>query len=79
MDFVWLEKAKWQVQLYAELDKLNAVSWLGFCEAVFGVGNQWALSVGWTLTLLTIIGISCIWWKGRRKGDLKSANGTNLC
>ena len=73
--FVWLEKAKWQVQLYAELDKLNAVSWLGFCEAVFGAGNQWALSLGWTLTLLTIIGISYVWWKGGRKGDLTSQMG----
>jgi len=73
--FVWLEKAKWQVQLYAELDKLNAVSWLGFCEAVFGVGNKLALSVGLTLTLLTIIGISYIWWKGGRKGDLTAQMG----
>lgn len=52
--FVWLEKAKWQVQLYSELDKLNAVSWLGFSETLFGFGNQWALSVlsvGLTLPL----------------------------
>jgi hypothetical protein len=73
--FVWLEKAKWQVQIYAELDKLNAVSWLGFCEAVLGAGNQWALFLGWTIALLTIIGISYVWWKGGRKGDLTSQMG----
>lgn len=66
----WLEKAKWQIQIYSLIDKENAISWLGFSEAILGAGNQWALIIGWSLTILTIIGISFIWWVGGRKADL---------
>jgi hypothetical protein len=71
----WMENAKWQVQIDSVVNKENAVSWLSFFEAIFGAGNQWALIVGWTLTGLTVIGISLIWWIGNKKSDLTSQLG----
>ena len=77
---VWLENAIWQVQAYSMLDKENAVSWLGFTEAVLGVGNQWALIIGWALTVLTVIGISLLWWTDRMKNDSAALIGmTSIC
>jgi len=77
---VWLENAAWQVQAYSMIDKENAVSWLGFTEAVLGVGNQWALIIGWALTVLTVIGISLLWWTGGLKNDSAALIGmTSIC
>jgi len=72
---VWLQKANWQVQRYAVLDKLVAVSWLGFFEAVLGGGNKWALIAGWSLTIFTIVAISWIWLAGGQRADLMAQMG----
>jgi len=78
--FVWLEHAKWQVQAYSSIDKENAVSWLGFFEAILGTGDQRALIIGWALTGLTIIGISLLWWVWGRKNNLTALVGmTSVC
>jgi hypothetical protein len=77
---VWLKNAAWQVQAYSMIDKANAVSWLGFAEAVLGVGNQWALITGWVPTVLTVVGISLLWWTGGMKNDSAALIGmTSIC
>jgi hypothetical protein len=77
---VWLDNAKWQIQAYSVIDKENAVSWLGFTEAVLEAGNQWAAIIGWVLTVLTAIGISLLWWAGGRKNFSTALIGvTSVC
>ncbi len=77
---VWFENAQWQLQAYAVIDKENAISWLGFTEALLGAGDQRALVIGWVLTVMTAAGISMLWWTGRIQNDLTALTGvTSVC
>jgi hypothetical protein len=53
----------------------NAISWLGFSQAFFGVESKTAFVLGWGMTLGTIVGLSWVWWAGGRQADLTSQMG----
>ena len=67
---VWIEAARRFASIDAAANAANAVSWLGFAEALFGAGEPVALTLGHGLAALTIILISGIWFFGGRKADL---------
>jgi len=66
---VWFDAARGFAALDASANSANAISWLGFAEAVLGPGNPAALTLGWSLIALTILVISGIWWIGGRRAD----------
>lgn len=77
---IWLKNASWQIQAYADLDKENAISLLGFTEAIIGVGEPWALMIGYTLTLMTAVGISLLWCNSKMKRNSTALIGiTSTC
>ncbi len=67
---IWIDAASRFAALDAAANSANAISWLGFSEAVLGPGNPAALTLGWGLTALTILAISAIWWAGGRRADI---------
>ncbi len=72
---IWFEYAKWAIQPPMGFEPDKAISWLGFFKALLGVDSTFALILGWTMLLGTIIGISWIWFVGGRRADLKAQIG----
>ncbi len=66
---VWLQAAGRFASIDAAANAANAVSWLGFSEAVLGAGAPAALALGWGLAMITVLSISAIWWAGGREAD----------
>jgi hypothetical protein len=67
---VWIEAARRFASIDAAANAANAVSWLGFAEALFGAGEPVALTLGHGLAVLTVIFVSGIWFCGGRNADL---------
>jgi hypothetical protein len=63
----WLEFANWLSTIDATLDRQNAISWLGFLQALLGAESRGALAVGGALIVATVLGISWLW--ARRLDD----------
>ncbi len=59
----WSDQVKWFAELDAEVNGSNAVSWLGFAENLWGVGDPIARAVGWALASLTAAGLAWFWWR----------------
>ena len=72
---IWFEYAKWAIQPPMGFEADKAISWLGFFKALLGVDSTFALMLGWTMLLGTIIGISWIWFVGGRRADLSTQIG----
>lgn len=72
---IWFEYAKWAIQPPMGFEADKAISWLGFFKALLGVDSTFALILGWTMLLGTIIGISWIWFVGGRRADLSAQIG----
>ena len=72
---IWFEYAKWAIQPPMGFEADKAISWLGFFKALLGVDSRFALILGWTMLLGTIVGISWIWYVGGRRADLSAQIG----
>lgn len=59
----WSEQVRWFTELDAEANASNAVSWLGFSEALFGAGSTTAGLIGWPLAGLTAAAMAWAWWR----------------
>ena len=71
----WFEFGQWFSHTDAGVNSKNAISWLGFSQAFFGVESKTAFVLGWGMTLGTIVGLSWVWWAGGRQADLTSQIG----
>ena len=71
----WLEFGQWFSNVDASVNSKNAVSWLGFFQALLDVESNTALVLGWGMTLGTIVGLSWVWWAGGPRADLTSQIG----
>ncbi len=71
----WTTFALWFSDVDAQINKANAISWLGFFQGIMGVRNKAAHIIGWGMSLLTAGYLSWVWWKGGKKADLKSQLG----
>lgn len=59
----WSEQVRWFTELDAEVNASNAVSWLGFSEALFGAGSTTAGLIGWPPAGLTAAAMAWAWWR----------------
>lgn len=64
----WSDQVRWFTELDADVNGANAISWLGFAENLWGVGDPVARAVGWTLALGTA-GILVWCWVRRPRLD----------
>lgn len=75
----WISKWYTLAQAFSERDafvnRINAISWLGFFQGTMGKKSIAALILGWGLSLLTAVYISWVWWRGGREADLSDQLG----
>jgi len=62
----WYHLLKWFPNADAVQNKHNAVSWIGFLDAIFGTDNKASMIIGYILCTASIVGISLIWTLGRK-------------
>lgn len=68
----WYQLLKWFSNADAVQNKHNAVSWIGFLDAIFGIDNKTSTIIGTVLCLASIMGISSIWAFGKKKADFSA-------
>lgn len=71
----WYHFLKWFVPTDANVNGYNAVSWIGFLDAVFGTENSITFIIGYVCCFATVIFISYVWVVGGTKSDLNAQMG----
>ena len=71
----WYNFLKWFVPADANINRHNAVSWIGFLDAVFGTENKIAFLIGYACCFATVLIISYVWTVGGTKSDFNSQMG----
>ncbi len=51
------------------------VSWQGMAQALFGDGNRFAVVLGWSFSVATIVALSWVWFRGGREADFSAQLG----
>ena len=51
------------------------VSWQGVDQALFGDGNRFAVVLGWSFSVATIVALSWVWFRGGREDDFSAQLG----
>ena len=59
--FEWFEFAIWFSQADADANSINAVSWLGFSETLFGTANKNVLFWGFSASVVHSLLLSFYW------------------
>jgi len=65
----WYDFLKWFPNADAVQNKHNAVSWIGFMDAIFGTDNKLSAAIGCLLCFTSICVISYIWFVGGKRSD----------
>ena len=65
----WLAFARWFANVDAEINRHNAISWLGFLQALLGTESRAALVAGGMLIGTMVVGVSWLWAVAGRRGD----------
>lgn len=71
----WFKFALWFTHVDSIVNCKNAVSWLGFFQCIFGSEAGIALILGWGMAIVTIVGLSLLWWIGGKQADIISQIG----
>jgi hypothetical protein len=71
----WYNFLKWFVPADANMNRHNAVSWIGFLDAIFGTENKIAFLIGYACCFSTVLIISYVWTVGGTKSDFNSQMG----
>jgi hypothetical protein len=71
----WYHFLKWFVPADANHNGYNAVSWIGFLDAIFGTNNKTATILGYAFCSMTVVIISYVWAVGRAKSDFNAQMG----
>jgi len=66
----WLALVETFSRLDVQVNFADLVSWQGFVQALLGHDAPIARAVGWGLAAATVLGLSWIWFAGRRNGDI---------
>jgi len=74
----WLKYANWAAQIDSGINAHNAVSWLGFFQAVLGPYNQAAILTGWGMTIVTCTFLAVLWFIAGRRGDYTALMGITM-
>lgn len=64
----WWDVAKAFGKIDSEVNGFSSVSWLGFLENAWGVGDPLAAGLGWALAVLTALGLVWLWRRNGREG-----------
>jgi hypothetical protein len=73
--YQWYHFLKWFVPADATVNGHNAVSWIGFLDAVFGTRNSITFMIGCLCCFATVLVISYIWAVGGTKSDFNAQMG----
>ncbi len=71
----WYHFLKWFVPADAHVNGHNAVSWIGFLDAVFGTENRITFIIGYACCFATVLFISYVWAVGGTKSDFNAQMG----
>ena len=71
----WYHFLKWFVPADAHVNGHNAVSWIGFLDAVFGIENNFLFIIGYACCIVTVLFISYVWALGGSKSDFNAQIG----
>jgi hypothetical protein len=71
----WYNFLKWFVPADAIVNGYNAISWIGFLDAVFGTENRMGFILGYACCFATVVIISYVWNVGRAQSDFNSQMG----
>jgi hypothetical protein len=71
----WYPLLRWFSLVVSDTNGHNAVSWIGFMDAVFGTGNKVVSMLGYVCSGLTVLFISYVWAKGGTKSDFNAQMG----
>jgi hypothetical protein len=71
----WYHFLKWFALVVSDTNGHNAVSWIGFLDAVFGTENSITFIIGYACCFATVLVISYIWAVGGSKSDLNAQMG----
>jgi hypothetical protein len=75
----WLSYSYWVTRVAAEIDKQNAISWIGFFESIGGTESRLATVVGIIFAGATAAITCWVWWKAGPRGDLSREMGVAIC
>jgi hypothetical protein len=75
----WLSYSYWVTQVAAEIDKQNAISWIGFFEAIGGAESRLATVAGILFAGATAATTCWVWWKSGRGADLNMLMSIAVC
>jgi hypothetical protein len=71
----WYHLIKWFAHIVSDTNGHNAVSWIGFLDAVFGTENRISFIVGYVCCFATVLFISYVWAVGGTKSDFNAQMG----
>lgn len=71
----WYNFINWFSNASANINGHNAVSWIGFLDALFGTENRVTFVIGAVCCFATVLVISYIWTIGRTKSDFNAQMG----
>ena len=71
----WYNFLKWFVPADANVNGHNAISWIGFLDAVFGTENRMGFILGYACCFATVVIISYVWTVGRTQSDFNAQMG----
>jgi hypothetical protein len=71
----WYHLLKWFALSDANVNRHNAVSWIGFLDAVFGTENKVTFIIGYACCFATVLFISYVWAIGGTKSDFNAQMG----
>ncbi len=68
----WVDGARSQFLLDERIGYTAMVSWLGAAHGLFGANPGFADTLGWSLSALTILAISWVWYRGGQQADFNA-------
>ncbi len=68
----WFEGAQSQFLLDGRISYTAMVSWLGAAHGFFGATPGFADALGWGLSILTILALSWVWYRGGQTADFNA-------
>ena len=71
----WIRYADWVARTAADIDKHNAISWIGFLEAILGTESRFGAVLGYILAGITVAVTCRVWWRTARRQEFSAQMG----
>ena len=75
----WVSYSHWVTRVAADIDRQNAISWIGFFAAIGGTESSFAAVLGIIFAGTTTVTTCRVWWRRGRQGDLDSQMSIAIC